>query len=90
MVHRCGWLGRSVRSTRMVASGWCVSCFFVGSEFVDLLSHQVFSGVFPMVGFSQHGLIGMVGNFLLLPIYCYATPQEVQSGNQQRVYKYFI
>jgi hypothetical protein len=32
----------------------------------------------------------MVGHLLLLPIYCHATPQEGQSGNQQRVYKNFI
>ena len=71
----------------MVASGLCVSCFFVGSEFVDLLSRRVCSGVFPVVGFfaAWSDWDGWefipVANLLL---------RRVNLVIHKRVYKYFI
>ena len=49
MVHHSAWSSRLDRSTGMVVSGWCVSFFFIGSEFVELLSRYIFSDVFVLV-----------------------------------------
>ena len=87
MVHHYAWSGQLVRSTRMVVSDWCVSCFFIGYEFIGLLSRRFFSSVFVLVCFSTLWLDYDWSTFTFVSnrLSCYFSREPIRSPKLESI-----